>query len=506
MKKIFFFSACLLLASCFSYGQTVLYNGGTDITAGIGSIIYVDGNVVNDPNGHIHNQGDIHLTKDWTNNESTGCLDLNTGTVFLDGGAQFIKGAQTTTFNNLNCVGSGLKTLNINTIVGGTTGALSLFADPFSLNSKTLTVTNPLPAAITRTSGYIISETDPTAGYGIIDWKIGNTAAGNNYTYPFGTMSGSYVPFLFDLTTAGVQSTTGSMAVATYPTNVTATPNNRPLPTGVANLKDANGNESAAICADRFWITNANNYSTVPKANITFSYVDAEWNTSAGSTNTIVEDSLKAWRWSGIQWLNPPKGTDNSSLNYVAVPSVNNFSIWTLKGLPPCAMSVSILATPTTSITLGLGDTVHITASGGGTYSWSTGATTSSIFVSPTATTDYCVMIKDTSGRCKDSVCITINVEVPCGDFFLPNAFSPNDDSKNDFFRPRSNCLKTLDFKIYNRWGNLVYSTNNPSDKGWDGSTPKGKKDNDGVYAYELNATFFDGTSIVRKGTVSLIK
>ena len=437
MKKIFFPSVFLLLTSYFSYSQTaVIYNATQNFYVDAGAMVFVDGDVFNDASGHIKNKGDIHLTKDWTNKEIPGGLDPTTGTVFLDGGAQFIQGTQTSTFNNLKCIGNGKKTLNITTVVGGNTGVLSLLADPFDLNSKTLIVTNPLPAAVTRTSGYIISETAPAAGYGTVEWRMGNSAAGNNYTYPFATVSGSYIPFEFDVTTAGVQSATGNLAVATYPTNVTASPNNRPLPNTVGNLNDASGNESAIICADRFWITDANNYTAVPKGDITFSYTNSEWDNSGGSTNNIVEDSLKAWRWNGAQWLNPSAGTDNPSASpsEVVVPGVNAFSIWTLKGTEPPPPP-------------------------------------------------------------------------PCGDFFLPNAFSPNGDGKNEFFRPRSICIKTLDFRIYNRWGNMVYASNSPTDSGWDGTTPKNGKDgNEGVYSYELNATLLNGTVIVKKGTVTLLK
>jgi len=503
MKKAVISVFTLLTGYYSLHSQTaVLYNSASLFYSDAGSIIFVDGDIVNDATGHIKNSGDIYLTKDWTNNEAAGALDPATGKVILEGGAQFIKGTQTTTFNNLDCQNSGIKTLNINTIVGGTTGVLSLNNAPFDLNSNTLIVTNPLPSAITRNTGYIISETDPTAGYGTIDWRIGNSAAGNNYVYPFGTVMGTYIPFRFDITTAGVQSATGDLAVATYPTNTTASPNNRPLPTGVTNLNDASGNESADICADRFWVTNANNYTTIPVANISFSYLDAEWDNSSGSTNNLVEDSLKAWRWSGAQWLNPSMGTDNSALNTVSASSVNTFSVWTLKGAPPCAITVSVTATPTT---ITLGDSVQITALGNGTFLWNTGATTASIFVSPTSTTAYCVTITDINGVCKDSSCITINVDIPCGDFFLPNAFSPNGDGHNDFFQPRNKCIKDIDMKIFNRWGNIVFETTDIT-KGWDGSTPKGKNGNEGVYAYEITGHFNDGTEILKKGTVNLMK
>ncbi len=428
-------SAAGCLFSLCSSGQTVLFNGGTDITVETGAIVYVNGDITNSSAGSIHNKGDIYLTRDWTNDAASGCLDPTTGTVWLYGTAQTIKGTQSTTFNNVNCENGGTKTLNISTYVGGNTGVLQLKSSPFVLTSNTLFMTNPASGGITRTSGYIVSETDPTAGYGTLDWKIGNSTG--NYVYPFGTTGGSYIPFVYTITTAGVQSTTGKIAVATYPTNVTASPNNRPLPSGVTNLTDlSTSTEAGPVCADRYWPITAFNYMTQPTANVTFTYQDAEWNTSGGSTNTIVEDSLRAWNWSGGQWQLPSVGSVNTTANTVNVTGVTSISFpWTLLGDEP-------LPPPP---------------------------------------------------------------PVPCGDFFLPNAFSPNGDLKNDVFKPRNNCIKDISIKIYNRWGNLVFETTDIT-KGWDGSTPKGKDGNEGVYAYEVKATLNDGTIKDLKGTVTLMK
>lgn len=341
MKKIFtnkklFVRFCIVLVlplllgaanGSSSFAQTNFYNGGTDVTVYPSTILYVDGNVSNNI-GSIHNQGDIYLTGDWTNNEPSGCLDPTTGKVVLYGAAQTIQGTQTTTFNNLDCQGAGTKTLNINTIVGGNAGALSLQSNPFDLNTNTFIVTNPASSAITRTSGYIISETEPGVGYGKIQWNLG--AASDIYTYPFGTVSGTYIPFLYGVTSSGTPATTGNISVATYPTNVTASPNNRPLPSGVTDLNDANGNESATTCADRFWNVEVTDYSTNPTADLTFTYRDEEWDVTGGSTNTINEDDLLGWMWDGAQWQNPPVGTLNSSINAVTVTGISNSAPWTL--------------------------------------------------------------------------------------------------------------------------------------------------------------------------------
>ncbi len=357
MKTIFFTSNFLLakfrfifimagsiLSPFISFSQTNFYNGGTDITVYPNTILYVDGHITNDPLGFIHNQGDIYLTGDWTNREPSGCLDPTTGSVILDGTSQLIQGTQTTTFNNLDCQGTGTKTLNINTIVAGNTGVLSLNSNPFDLNSNTVIVTNPASSAITRSSGYIISETDPIVGYGKIQWNLGNTSA--NYTYPFGTTSGAYIPFLYNVTSAGTQTAIGNISVATYPTVVTSIPNNRPLPTGVSDLNDASGNESDVSCADRFWNVDVLNYSTNPIAGITFTYRDDEWDAIVGSTNIIIENDLLAWMWSGTQWQNPALGTSNSTSNTVIVTGINNSAPWTLYAGEPIPFDCSKLALP----------------------------------------------------------------------------------------------------------------------------------------------------------------
>ncbi|MBI3500519.1 MAG: gliding motility-associated C-terminal domain-containing protein [Bacteroidetes bacterium] len=427
MKKIFF-SAVFLFALNFSNAQ--LYNSTNMFYTDAGAIVFVDGDVYNDTAGHIKNNGDIYFTQDWTNHEPAFGLDATAGTVHMAGANQLIKGSQTTTFNNLDCQNTGTKTLNINTIVGGTSGVLSLNNAPFNLNSKTLIVTNPLPAAVTRNSGYIISETDPAAGYGIVEWRMGNTTAGNNYVYPFGTSGGTYLPFLWNIKTAGVETSNGNMSVATYPTNVTASPNNMPFPTGVTNLADGSGKNAASYCLDRYWILNSNNYSTNAVADITLTYRDAEWDNSvSGTTNNFAsEDDLKGWKWSGSAWQNPPVGIVNTNANTVSVTGISGSAPWTLTGN-----------------------------------------------------------------------------ELICGDFFIPNAFSPNGDGHNEIFNVRNKCIKDIDLKIFNRWGNLVFETTDPA-QGWDGSTPKGKDGNEGVYAYQAKGHMNDGTEIDKKGTVTLMK
>lgn len=324
------------LASSVSFSQpTVFYNGGAVVSVVPTTTLYVGGNIINDVGGNINNNGNIYLTHNWTNEEPAGCLNATIGKVFLhnnsdSAGIQHIKGSFPTKFNNLECQNTET-ILDVNTIVGGTIGILSLDTNKFNLNSNTCIITNPLSGAITinPNKGYIFSETNPTAGYGRVQWNIDNS--NSTYTIPFGSgsVADADISFIYAITASGsvMAGDTGSISVATYPTNDGASPNNRPLPTDVINLNDADGNESAPDCVDRFWIVDINNYSTNPTADITFTYRDSEWN---GGTNSISEDSLEAWRWNVSQWQNPTVGTADIIGNTVTAPSIDYSGPWTL--------------------------------------------------------------------------------------------------------------------------------------------------------------------------------
>lgn len=85
----------------------------------------------------------------------------------------------------------------------------------------------------------------------------------------------------------------------------------------------------------------------------------------------------------------------------------------------------------------------------------------------------------------------------------VPNVFSPDGDGINDFFTVTSGGLKTYALLIVNRWGNVVFESDNPSVH-WDG-TSNGKACEEGVYFYDLKAA--SGTNeYAFKGMVTLIK
>ncbi|HZY37416.1 MAG TPA: FG-GAP-like repeat-containing protein [Mucilaginibacter sp.] len=87
---------------------------------------------------------------------------------------------------------------------------------------------------------------------------------------------------------------------------------------------------------------------------------------------------------------------------------------------------------------------------------------------------------------------------------YVPNAFTPNGDGKNDQVHVHSESIQTMSFYIYDQWGELIFTTTNIQN-GWDG-TYKGTKEPVGVYVYYLQATMIDGQKITKKGTITLIR
>src|SRR5581483_6748890 len=107
----------------------------------------------------------------------------------------------------------------------------------------------------------------------------------------------------------------------------------------------------------------------------------------------------------------------------------------------------------------------------------------------------------------KDSVLITVKEK--CGDVFVPNAFSPNNQGGvNTVLYVRCNpaCVSGFDFRIFDRWGNVVFKTNDPS-LGWDG-TYNGKPMDAASFVYYLN--YFDvsnnNNGVSMKGSITLVR
>lgn len=96
-----------------------------------------------------------------------------------------------------------------------------------------------------------------------------------------------------------------------------------------------------------------------------------------------------------------------------------------------------------------------------------------------------------------------------CPIYFLPNIFSPNGDGINDLFVPfEYRYIESVDFKVYNRWGNLVFETTDPGLL-WDGKNKdSGNLSSDGVYFYTIQVNTIRLSGIVTEkfsGSIQLV-
>jgi gliding motility-associated-like protein len=103
----------------------------------------------------------------------------------------------------------------------------------------------------------------------------------------------------------------------------------------------------------------------------------------------------------------------------------------------------------------------------------------------------------------EDTVKVTVFKTPP--EIFVPTGFTPNGDGKNDVIYPICVGIRQLNFfRMYNRWGQLVFSTNQMG-KGWDGmigGVPQGSNN----FVYMVQGVDYTGKTIFKKGNIVLIR
>jgi len=221
----------------------------------------------------------------------------------------------------------------------------------------------------------------------------------------------------------------------------------------------------------------------------------------------------------GIYYLwSPDDGlTDNTLPDYTVAPSAS--TIYTVIVSNDCFAdtgSVDVTIRPLPAAYAGIDDSmirdefVFLNGSANGiTNLWTPSAgledsTSLTTRASPFNTTNYRLTAVSEYG-CVKTDTVTIFVEV-VNLLVVPTAFSPNNDGTNDLFRILRvlNVQQLLDFKVFNRWGQLLFETTDLN-QGWDG-TYNGVTQELGVYAYVIRVLNRDGEKIVKGGNVTLVK
>ena len=106
---------------------------------------------------------------------------------------------------------------------------------------------------------------------------------------------------------------------------------------------------------------------------------------------------------------------------------------------------------------------------------------------------------------CDDTLSKGIITVEDDGGMVVANAFSPNKDGTNDFFKPDVFGIQYYNIQIYNRWGQLVYAADELDTEGWDG-TFDGKEVADGVYPFVLQGKTYTGEYVKKVGHVTVTR
>lgn len=430
--------------------------------------LQVDKDLVNN-NGLLQNDGDIYIYQDVLNNDTIDGLSnlsnfyitgdwinnnhFNPGlsTVTLNGNTQEVTGTEITRFYNLRTLGSlsdQKRLSNVNAIV---LSSLDLGDVEFATNEFNLSILNASTNSILRNTGFVSS-----LDTGKLERASNSTAI---YLFPTGSTNGTtryrpieITPNSSDDNLYGVRLANLDATIDTF---------------DVLNLSDS----LCAVNPDFYHRIYANSGS----ADISMFYIpgsDGDWNTIGNWQSTDL--------WDGLSSIT---NTVAPNFSVVTAANVNDFTepafalalekpALTLDDFADIQSGESVLVTPIYS-----GSTPASVLWSPLTFNSCPSCLETSL--NPVLTTEYFIEV-NVNENCAVSDSILIRVK-PQG-LLLPTAFSPNFDGVNDYLIPLNQNIESYSIRVYNRWGELIYKSNDLS-VGWDG-TYNGKSAELGVYTY----------------------
>jgi len=228
------------------------------------------------------------------------------------------------------------------------------------------------------------------------------------------------------------------------------------------------------------------------------------------------QTTAPVFAWSPVNSL-----SQANTLTPTASPQTTTEYILTVSNDKGCTKPVSdtttvtvippVLAFAGNDTTIVADQPLHLNATGGTAYTWSPATGMSDPFIADPVvilgtqydSITYHVIVSTASCSAEDDIKITVFKTLP--NIFVPSAFTPNHNGRNDILRPILLGMKQLNyFRIYNRFGQLLYSTSTMQ-QGWDG-TFSGKPQSLGTYVFMVQATDYTGKLITKKGTFVLIR
>ncbi len=415
---------------------------------------------------------------------------------------QFSNAAQLTsipapsiTTTNASCSAAGTSTINnfSNTLTYtfnpsgptiGTNGIINgmITGTSYTVSASDGTCNSPVSnsfsnAAPTGIPSYVFSIIDPTctnATGGIVIQE----PVGNNYEYNLNGGAYQSNPVFSNLPTGSYTTTVKDKTTVCVSPSSPFTIKPGPVLPAVPGISS-----TAATCLTA-------GTSTVSNYTNTITYTFSPSGPSLGAGGTI----------SGmVTGTNYTVTASNGSCNSSPSNTFSNAAQFTA----PSAPVFSTITQPTCTTPTGI---ITITQVAGVTYSINGNNYQTSNVFSGLTSGNYSLTAKNAAGCISTAIAAVINNQPDCNtqDLFVPNAFTPNGDGKNDILFVKGTTIKSMQLLIFNQWGEKIFESVK-QEQGWDGSVG-GKAQPVGVYVYILKVGHNNGKTQQLKGSITLIR
>ncbi len=546
-----------------SMAQTpMLSNQGALISVKNNAVVSVQGKVQNDRNGTFHNSNEIYVSGDWENNANNEAfVSSGEGIVYLNGNNQTIQGSSITRFYDLRLEHTGIKYATIDVYVDG---FLRLNDREFDVDTNTAHVFNTDLVAVEHQqggngwgfvssleNGGLLRHMDRSSVYfypvgsklGTARFRPVNIRPTSNNAVAFkvrmanvdpssegwdrnfrsrqvceinpnfyhrisrtGGATDAFVEFLFDATQDGsfqdIARWTNTAIWAAASTGISGTNTTYNLDTRTSSQPIVN------FSPNPFALARLSPDVTAAVAP----------NPICSNDTTIITASSSATAFTNYDFYVDSFLVQSGPFDRYALTDarVGEVPIWVVGSLADCGdisdttvltVYQGVVASAYSDTIIVAGTSANLLATGGDFYNWLPDTALScnicaATAASPVETTTYWVEVENMDG-CKDTASVVVDVREDVNQIvFIPNVLTPNNDGFNDTW-----FIKNIEFfpkngvKIVNRWGDIVFQTNNYQND-WDGRYSGGQLPA-GTYYYILDV---GGEWGILKGDVTIIR
>ncbi|MBV9962127.1 MAG: PKD domain-containing protein, partial [Parafilimonas sp.] len=429
-------------------------------------------------------------------------------------------------------------------------GCIDTFALPINVlidSTPLISALIPDSACVNATVIFTANLNNNSAGSVTWKWDLGNglLAYNNDTTYNFST-AGTYN------ISVTATSAAGCMNTLSHPLRIDPLPavyagidsaiclgQNITLNATGANIYTWRANETLSCysCTNpvadpsfntTYYLTGTNNYGCINNDSVNIKVVQPA-KISINAPDTVCRGNVIQLNASGeevYQWEPSSLVTNSTDSTTSSTPQTTTIYSVIGRDMKGCfsdtaTATVTVFSYPTlqlkdSNVIIESGSEYHISPQGSEditSWQWSPPSGISCLncpdpVLKPVSNQTYTVVAKNIAG-CSVEKHISITVLCKGQNLFIPNTFSPNGDGMNDYFYPRGKGFSVKSFRIFSRWGTIVYErTNFPPNQqnyGWDG-TYNGKTVTPDVYVFIAEILCDNGGIITTKGNITLLR